>query len=284
LRLVRFGPMGEERPGVLARDGSIHDASALVEDWTAAALSREALARWAALDVAALPLAPPGVRLGVPVTGTRKFLGIGLNFKDFATENNRPLPAEPALFSKAVSCLCGPNDAIRVPRASTRTDWEVELGVVIGAEARYVSANEALGYIAGYVLVNDITERDFSNNRGGTWDKGKGCDTFGPVGPWLVTADEILDPQDVDLWLEVNGVRYQDGHTREMIFSVADLVAHVSGFMTLEPGDILTTGTPAGVGMALKPQARYLKAGDVMRLGSRKLGVQEHRVESWRTL
>jgi len=228
------------------------------------------------------PVVPAGTRLGVPLKGVRKFLGIGMNFHDFAREAGRPLPAEPALFTKAISCLTGPDDEVVLPRGSVKTDWEVELGVVIGRTARYVDPARALEYVAGYCLVNDLSEREFQNDRGGTWDKGKGCDTFGPIGPWLVSADEIPDPQaGIDLWLEVNGRRYQDGNTREMIFPVAELVARISCYMTLEPGDILTTGTPAGVGSSVKPEPVYLRPGDVMRLGSSRLGVQTHRVVAW---
>jgi 2-keto-4-pentenoate hydratase/2-oxohepta-3-ene-1,7-dioic acid hydratase in catechol pathway len=231
-----------------------------------------------------LPALDPGVRLGIPVKGVGKFIAIGMNYTDFAADAGRPIPKEPTIFTKAISCLAGPTDAVMLPQGSTHTDWEVELGVVMGATARYAKAHDALALVAGYCLVNDLSEREFQNERGGTWDKGKGCDTFGPVGPWLVTTDEITDPQEVDLWLDVNGTRYQNGHTRNMIFSVAELIAYVSQFMTLEPGDILTTGTPAGVGIALKPSPVYLKADDVMHLGSSKLGIQQHRIESWRQL
>jgi 2-keto-4-pentenoate hydratase/2-oxohepta-3-ene-1,7-dioic acid hydratase in catechol pathway len=196
----------------------------------------------------------------------------------------RPIPQEPVIFTKVVSCLTGPHDEVMLPKNSTHTDWEVELGVVIGQRARYVATSEALDHVAGYCLVNDVSEREYQNDRGGTWDKGKGCDTFGPVGPWLVTIDELSDPQDVDLWLEVNGVRYQNGHTRTMIFGIAELVAYVSAFITLEPGDLIATGTPPGIGSAQKPEPIFLKSGDSMRLGSAKLGVQEHRVQSWRSL
>jgi 2,4-diketo-3-deoxy-L-fuconate hydrolase len=223
-------------------------------------------------------------RFGIPVHGIGKFLAIGLNYTDFAEQMGRPIPKEPVIFTKVVSCLTGPNDEVMLPKDSTHTDWEVELGVVIGQTARYVERSEALDYVAGYCLVNDISEREYQNDRGGTWDKGKGCDTFGPVGPWLVTTDELCDPQDVDLWLEVNNVRYQNGHTRTMIFGIAELVAYVSAFITLEPGDLIATGTPPGIGSAMKPDPIFLKAGDSMRLGSAKLGVQEHRVQPWRSL
>jgi 2,4-diketo-3-deoxy-L-fuconate hydrolase len=239
------------------------------------------MARWARVDTSRLPAVPPGTRLGVPLKGVGKFIGIGMNFHDFAREAGRPSPAEPALFTKAISCLTGPDDEVILPRDSVETDWEVELGVVIGRTAHYVERSHALDHVAGYCLVNDISERAFQNNRNGTWDKGKGCDSFGPVGPWLVSADEIPDPQCLDLWLEVNGRRYQDGNTRDMIFPVAELVAQVSAYMTLEPGDILTTGTPAGVGASAKPNPVFLRPGDEVRLGSNWLGVQSHRVVAW---
>jgi len=239
------------------------------------------MARWARVDTNRLPAVATGTRLGMPLKGVGKFIGIGMNFHDFAREAGRPIPTEAAVFTKAVSCLAGPDDDVILPRDSVATDWEVELGVVIGRTAHYVERSRALDHVAGYCLVNDLSERTFQNNRNGTWDKGKGCDTFGPIGPWLVSADEISDPQCLDLWLEVNAQRYQDGNTREMIFSVAELVAQVSVYMTLEPGDIVTTGTPAGVGASVKPAPVYLRPGDVMRLGSKRLGVQTHRVVAW---
>jgi 2,4-didehydro-3-deoxy-L-rhamnonate hydrolase len=281
MKLLRFGAAGHERPGVIDGDGVIRDLSGVIDDWTPDHLGREQLARIAALDLALLPAVPGNTRLGVPVAGVRKFIAIGLNFADHAAEQNRPIPAEPCVFTKAISCLAGPTDEVMLPRDSTKTDWEVELAVVMGATARYVDKHQALDYVAGYCLVDDLSEREYQNDRGGTWDKGKGCDTFGPVGPWLVTPDELRDPQNVDLWLDVNGVRRQTGNTRTMIFTVANLIAYVSRFMTLEPGDILTTGTPPGVGAGIKPNPVYLKPGDVMRLGSAQLGVQEHRVERW---
>ena len=281
MKLLRFGAAGHERPGVLDGGGVIRDLSGVIDDWTPDHLGREQLARIAALDLALLPAVPGNPRLGVPVAGVRKFIAIGLNFTDHAAEQNRPIPAEPVVFTKAISCLAGPTDEVMLPRDSTKTDWEVELAVVMGATARYVDEQQALDHVAGYCLADDLSEREYQNERGGTWDKGKGCDTFGPVGPWLVTPDELRDPQNVDLWLDVNGVRRQTGNTRTMIFTVANLIAYVSRFMTLEPGDILTTGTPPGVGAGIKPNPVYLKPGDVMRLGSAQLGVQEHRVEHW---
>jgi 2-keto-4-pentenoate hydratase/2-oxohepta-3-ene-1,7-dioic acid hydratase in catechol pathway len=284
MKLVRFGAHGEERPGLIDEGGELRDLSAVIGDWNPQNLAPAALGRVAALDPRTLPAVGGNPRLGIPVHGIRKFLAIGLNYIDFAEQMGRPIPKEPVIFTKVVSCLTGPHDEVMLPRSSTHTDWEVELGVVIGQTARYVERSKALDHVAGYCLINDISEREYQNDRGGTWDKGKGCDTFGPIGPWLVTTDELCDPQDVDLWLEVNGVHYQNGHTRTMIFGVAELVAYVSAFITLEPGDLIATGTPPGIGSAIKPDPIFLKAGDSMRLGSAKLGVQEHRVQSWRSL
>jgi 2,4-diketo-3-deoxy-L-fuconate hydrolase len=284
MKMVRFGPPGEERPGLIDDGGELRDLSAVVCDWNPQSLTPASLRRVAALDPRTLPAVVGNPRLGIPVHGIGKFLAIGLNYTDFAEQMRRPIPKEPVIFTKVVTCLTGPNDEVMLPKNSTHTDWEVELGVVIGQTARYVETSAALEHVAGYCLVNDISEREYQNDRGGTWDKGKGCDTFGPVGPWLVTTDEIGDPQDVDLWLEVNGVRYQNGHTRTMIFGIAELVAYVSAFITLEAGDLIATGTPPGVGSAMKPDPVFLKAGDSMRLGSAKLGVQEHRVQPWRSL
>lgn len=282
MKLVRFGPRGDERPGLLDEDGILRDCSSEIADWTGESIGRASLARIATLGRGHFPPVNGHPRLGVPVAGAAKILAVGLNYTDFAQAAGRPLPAEPVLFTKAVSSLTGPYDEIMLPRGSTHTDWEVELGIVIGKTARYVEAEEAPDHVAGYVLVNDISEREYQNDRGGTWDKGKGCDTFAPVGPWLVTADELADPQRLDLWLEVNGYRYQDGRTERMIFSVAALVAYISRFITLEAGDLIATGTPPGVGFMQQPEPRFLRAGDVMRLGSSQLGVQEHRVVEWR--
>jgi 2-keto-4-pentenoate hydratase/2-oxohepta-3-ene-1,7-dioic acid hydratase in catechol pathway len=251
-------------------------------DLTAQHLSSAALERLAAVNPVSLPVVPGNPRLGVPFAGTRKFIAIGLNYADHAAESNLPIPTEPVVFTKAVSCLQGPNDDVMIPKGSKKTDWEVELGVVIGTTARYVEQRDALEYVAGYVVVNDISEREYQTERGGTWDKGKGCDTFGPVGPWLVTRDEVGDVQSLDMWLDVNGQRMQTGNTRTMIFSVAKIVSYVSHFMTLEPGDIITTGTPPGVGMGRKPEPIYLAAGDTMKLGIAKLGEQRQSVISWR--
>jgi 2,4-didehydro-3-deoxy-L-rhamnonate hydrolase len=282
MKIVRFGERGRERPGLMDSTGVIRDLSAEIEDWNPANLAAPALARIAALAPHALPAVSGYPRLGIPVAGTRKFIAVGLNYSEHAAEANRPIPTEPVIFTKAISCLAGPSDALILPRDSTKSDWEVELGVVIGRTARYVEPPRALDHVAGYCLVNDISEREYQNDRGGTWDKGKGCDGFGPIGPWLVTADELGDPQAVELWLEVNGIRRQTGNTRTMIFGVAALIAYISCFITLEPGDILATGTPAGVGAGLKPNPVFLKAGDVMRLGSPQLGIQEQKVETWR--
>jgi 2-keto-4-pentenoate hydratase/2-oxohepta-3-ene-1,7-dioic acid hydratase in catechol pathway len=280
MKLLRYGPPGRERPGMMV-DGMIRDLSAHVTDIGTDEISPAGLARRSGLAPASLPAVPGSPRLGVPVARSGKFIAIGLNFADHAAESKLPIPGEPIIFSKAISCLQGPNDAVMLPRGSGKTDWEVELGVVIGSRARYVAEAEALGFAAGYCVVNDVSERAFQLERGGTWDKGKGCDTFGPVGPFLVTADEMGDPQALDMWLDVNGRRMQTGNTRTMIFGVARLISYVSEFMTLEPGDIITTGTPPGVGMGMSPPV-YLKAGDVMRLGIEKLGEQQQSVLAWR--
>lgn len=274
MRLLRFGPKGAERPGLLDADGRIRDLSDVVVDIAGANLSPESLARLAALDPEALPLAPEGARLGPCVGRVGKFVAIGLNYADHAAEAAMALPKEPVVFLKATSCISGPNDDVVLPRGWTKPDWEVELGVVIGTEARYVTPDEALDHVAGFCVVNDVSERAFQAERGGTWDKGKGCDTFGPIGPWLVTRDEVADPQALRLWLSVDGETRQDGTTANMIFPVADLVSYVSQFMSLQPGDVITTGTPAGVGLGMKPEPVFLKPGQVMRLGIDGLGEQ----------
>lgn len=278
MKLVRFGPVGAEKPGLIESDGTLRDLSGHLDDITPDHLGEEGLTRIAALDVAALPAVEGPQRFGVPVAGTRKFLAIGLNYADHAAESNLPIPPEPIFFTKAISCLNGPDDDVMLPLEATKADWEVELGVVIGKTCRYVSQEEALEHVAGYVLVNDVSERAFQKERGSQWDKGKGCDTFGPVGPWIVTRDEIADPQTLDMFLDVNGKRMQTGNTRTMIFPVAECIAYMSRFITLEPGDILTTGTPPGVGEGQKPQAIYLKPGDEMRLGITGLGEQRQKV------
>jgi 2,4-diketo-3-deoxy-L-fuconate hydrolase len=281
LKIVRYGERGRERPGVLDATGVLRDLAGLMADWTPAELEPAQLARIASTDFARLPSVGAGTRLGVPLSGIGKFIAIGLNYTDHALESGLTPPREPVIFMKAISCLSGPDDALVLPRGSRKSDWEVELGVVVGRTARYVETHAALGYVAGYCLIDDASEREYQLERGGTWDKGKGCDTFGPVGPWLVSADEIGDPQKLDLWLEVNGVRHQEGNTANMIFPVAELIAYVSAFMTLEPGDLIATGTPAGVGMGMKPP-QYLRAGDRITLGSTRLGTQTHQVEAWR--
>jgi len=275
MKLCRFGPAGAEQPGIVDADGRIRDLSGVIADIDATVLSADGLARLRAVEIETLPLAPEGARYGVPVAGTRKFIAIGLNYADHAAESNLPIPSEPVVFNKWVSCLQGANDPVTIPRDSTKTDWEVELGVVIGTAAHDIDAADALAHVAGYCVVNDVSEREWQTERGPTWDKGKGFPTFGPVGPWLVTADEVTDPQALGLWLEVNGKRVQNGNTATMIFSVAEIVAYCSRFMTLEPGDIITTGTPPGVGLGQKPQPWYLKAGDTIRLGIDGLGEQQ---------
>lgn len=275
MKLCRFGSRGAEKPGLVDAQGNLRDLSAHVADITPDSLTPAGLATLAAIDPASLPVVEGSPRYGVPINGVRKFIAVGLNFADHAAESNLPIPAEPVLFTKAISCLNGPDDPVMLPKGSVKTDWEVELGVVIGKKARYVDEADALDHVAGYVLINDVSEREFQIERGGTWDKGKGCDTFGPVGPWVVTADEVGDPQNLSMWLEVNGTRVQDGNSRTMIFTIRQLVAYISRFITLEPGDLITTGTPPGVGMGKKPSPLFLKAGDTMRLGIDKLGVQQ---------
>jgi 2,4-diketo-3-deoxy-L-fuconate hydrolase len=284
MKLLRYGPPGREQPGLLDGQGRIRDLSGRVPDLGPAQLAPATLATLAAIDPGTLPLVQGPQRLGVPFSGTRKFIAVGLNYADHAAESNLPIPTEPVIFTKAVSCLQGPNDPVMLPKDSRKTDWEVELGVVIGRTARYVEESEALQYVAGYAVVNDVSEREYQMERGGTWDKGKGCDTFGPVGPWLVTRDEVGDVQNLGMWLDVNGQRMQTGSTRTMIFGVATLVSYISRFLTLEPGDIITTGTPPGVGAGKKPQPVFLKAGDTVRLGIDKLGEQQQKVMAWRRI
>ena len=281
MKLLRYGPRGAEKPGLLDAEGKIRDLSGHVADITGAQLSPEGLAKLAAIDPATLPVVEGSPRYGVPIGNVGKFLAIGLNFADHAKEAGLEPPPEPIFFTKATSCLNGPNDDVMLPKDALKGDWEVELGVVIGKRARYVEQSEALDYVAGYVLVNDVSERAFQKELGSQWDKGKGCDTFGPVGPWLVTSDEVGDCQDLDMWLDLNGKRMQTGNTKTMIFGVAELIAYMSRFITLEPGDILTTGTPPGVGEGQKPDKIFLKAGDVMELGIQKLGSQRQTVIAW---
>jgi 2-keto-4-pentenoate hydratase/2-oxohepta-3-ene-1,7-dioic acid hydratase in catechol pathway len=274
MKLVRWGEQGRERPGAIDGEGRIRDLSTLLADVAGGGLGAAALNRLRELDLRSLPLVPDGTRLGPCVGAIGKIVCVGLNYSDHAAESNMPVPTEPVLFLKATSAICGPNDDVRIPPGATKVDWEVELGVVIGKAARNVSREAALDHVAGYCVVNDVSERAWQIERGGTWDKGKGCDTFAPIGPWLVTRDEIPDPQALDLWLEVDGKRYQNGSTRTMIFDVATLVSYISQFMSLQPGDVISTGTPPGVGMGQKPEPVYLKAGQVMRLGVAGLGEQ----------
>ena len=279
MKFCRFGQRGQEKPGIVDSEGKIRDLSSIVPE-----LTIETLAAARAADVASLPVVEGEPRYGVPVKGIGKIVAIGLNYEDHAIESNLPIPTEPVMFMKALSSLNGPNDEVMLPKGSTHGDWEVELGVVIGETCRYVSKEEALSKVAGYVLVNDVSERFNQKNRGTQWSKGKGHDTFCPVGPWLVTADEIGDPQNLDMYLNVNGERMQTGNTKTMIFDVAELISYVSEYVTLQPGDLMITGTPPGVGEGKKPDAIYLKAGDSMELGIEKLGVQTQQVVEWRQL
>lgn len=280
MKLMRHGTKGHEKPALLHTDGTVRDLSGVLADITAQTLTPAGLAALAKVDAGSLPVVPQG-RHAVPWTGMGKFLAIGLNYADHAAESNLPIPKEPIVFMKTVNCAVGCNDPVVLPKDSVKTDWEVELGVVIGSRCRYVDEADALKHVAGYCTINDVSEREFQIERGGTWDKGKGCDTFGPIGPWIVTSDEVGDPHNLSMWLDVNGVRQQTGSTRTMIFSVAHIVSYVSRFMTLEPGDVITTGTPPGVGMGKKPEARYLKPGDVITLGIEKLGDQKQTVYAW---
>jgi 2-keto-4-pentenoate hydratase/2-oxohepta-3-ene-1,7-dioic acid hydratase in catechol pathway len=280
MKLVRFGNAGAEKPGLIDDQGGLRDLSGVIADITPDNLSRSTLEKLAAISPSKLP-SVAGARLGVPLAGVGKFIAIGLNYADHAAEANLPLPSEPIVFQKAITSLSGPNDPVILPRDSRKSDWEVELGIVIGTQASYVERADALAHVAGYCVVNDVSEREYQMERGGTWDKGKGCDSFGPVGPWLVTTDEISDPQVLDLWLDVNEQRMQQGNTRTMIFDCAEIVSYVSRFMTLMPGDIIATGTPPGVGMGKKPDAIYLKPGDVMTLGIEGLGTQRQEIREW---
>ncbi|GAA6121380.1 ureidoglycolate lyase [Acidovorax sp. FG27] len=274
MKLLRFGPPGQEKPGLLDAQGVIRDLSAHVRDIDGDAIGPDALDRLRAIDPATLPAVPGTPRIGACVGRIGKFVCIGLNYADHAAESNMPIPAEPIVFNKWTSAVVGPNDDVKIPRGSEKTDWEVELGVVIGTAASYVQEADALKHVAGYCVINDVSERNYQLERGGSWDKGKGCDTFGPTGPWLVTADEVPDPHALDMWLEVDGRIYQNGNTRTMIFNVPQLVAYLSRFMTLQPGDVISTGTPPGVGMGTKPQPVYLRPGQTMRLGIAGLGEQ----------
>ncbi|WP_308142834.1 ureidoglycolate lyase [Burkholderia pseudomallei] len=276
MKLLRFGPKGKEKPGLLDARGRMRDLSAVVADIDGGALSDDSLERLRTLDPTSLPMIDGNPRIGPCVGRVGKFVCIGLNYADHAAESNLPVSTEPAVFGKWTSAICGPNDDIEIPRGSAKTDWEVELGVVIGKEAKYVSEADALGYVAGYCVINDVSEREWQLEHGTQWDKGKGFDTFGPIGPWLVTKDEVADPQQLELWLEVDGRRYQSGNTRTMVFGVARLVSYLSNVMSLQPGDVISTGTPPGVGLGQKPPV-YLRAGQVIRLGIEGLGVQQQR-------
>jgi 2,4-diketo-3-deoxy-L-fuconate hydrolase len=286
MKLVRFGPSGKEKPGLIDAQGQLRDLSTVIPDLGPAQLSDKVLHKLARIDPNKLPRVKGKQRMGCPVAQVGKFVAIGLNYADHAAEAGMPLPKEPIVFLKATSCIQGPDDDVMLPKGSVKTDWEAELGVVIGTRASYVSQKDALNHVAGYCVVNDVSEREYQIERGGTWDKGKGCDTFGPVGPWLVTRDEVPNPQKLGIWLDLNGKRTQSGSTKTMVFGVAKLISYVSQFMTLMPGDIITTGTPPGVGMGMKkngkPAPVYLKRGDVMHLGIEGLGTQTQKVVAFK--
>jgi 2,4-diketo-3-deoxy-L-fuconate hydrolase len=277
MKLLRYGPIGHEKPGMLDADGAIRDLSGVVGDIAGDTLTPEGIATLAALDPMTLPLVDGTPRYGACVGAVGKFICIGLNYSDHAAESGMDVPKEPVIFNKWTSAICGPDDAVEMPRGSTKLDWEVELGVVIGKPGRYIDEADAMAHVAGYCVVNDVSEREYQLERGGTWDKGKGCDTFGPIGPWLVTADEVPDPQALRLWLEVDGHKYQDGTTATMVFGVAEIVSYLSRFMSLQSGDVISTGTPPGVGLGQKPP-KYLAVGNVMHLGIEGLGEQTQRV------
>ncbi|PAA15063.1 fumarylacetoacetate hydrolase family protein [Pseudomonas fragi] len=277
MKLLRYGEKGQERPALLDNDGQLRDLSAVAADIAGQTLSPESIARLQDIDPSTLPLVEGSPRIGACVGQVGKFICIGLNYADHAAETGAAIPAEPVVFSKWTSAIVGPNDNVEIPRNSRKTDWEVELGVVIGKGGRYISENQAMEHVAGYCVINDVSEREFQLELGGTWDKGKGCDTFGPLGPWLVTRDEIADPHQLDLWLEVDGQRYQNGNTRTMIFQIPKIISYLSQFMSLQPGDVISTGTPPGVGLGIKPEPVYLRAGQTMRLGISGLGEQQQR-------
>ena len=277
MKLVRYGNPGKEKPGLIDADGKLRDLSAVITDIGPSQLSDAALAKLRKLKTDKLPLVRGTPRLGSPLTGTPKFIAIGLNYADHAAEAGLPIPSEPVVFMKATSCIQGPNDAVMLPKGSVKTDWEVELGVVIGQGGKYIDEGNALAHVAGYCVINDVSEREYQIERSGTWDKGKGCDTFGPLGPWLVSPDEAGDIDAMQMWLEVDGKRYQNGSTATMVYKVPFLIAYVSRFMSLQPGDVISTGTPPGVGMGQKPPV-YLKGGEVMRLGIAGLGTQTQKV------
>src|SRR5450759_490014 len=280
MKLLRYGPPGREKPGMLDSQGNIRDLSGKAVQIDFNTLAPKELAKLRKIKPETLPLVKGTPRLGVPYAGVSKFIAVGLNYSDHAAEANMPIPSEPILFMKATTCLTGPNDDIIQPKGSTKLDWEVELGIVIGTKAQYVPEATALDYVAGYCVINDLSERNFQLERGSQWDRGKGCDTFGPVGPYLVTTDEITNPQVLDMWLDVNDEKRQRGNTRTMIFGCANLVSYISQFMTLLPGDIITTGTPPGVALGMKPPV-YLKPGDVVTLGIKGLGEQHQRIVAW---
>ncbi len=275
MKLLRYGEKGQEKPGLLDAQGQIRDLSGHIPDLAGSALEPASLSALSKLDPHSLPLVQGSPRIGACVGQVGKFLCIGLNYADHAAESNMPVPSEPVVFSKFTSAICGPNDDVQIPRGSTKTDWEVELGVVIGKGGRYIDESNAMDHVAGYCVINDVSEREWQLERGGTWDKGKGFDTFGPIGPWLVTRDEISDPHQLDLWLEVDGHRYQNGNTRTLVFQIPALVAYLSRCMSLQPGDIISTGTPPGVGLGVKPEPVFLRAGQKMRLGIEGLGEQQ---------
>ena len=277
MKLLRYGPVGQEKPGILDQSGKIRDLSAYIKDVNGVVLDDASLDKIKKLDLESLPAVEGSPRIGACVGNIGKFICIGLNYADHAAESNLPIPAEPVVFNKWTSAVVGPNDDVKIPRGSKKTDWEVELGVVIGKGGTYIDEKDAMSHVAGYCVVNDVSEREYQIERGGTWDKGKGCDTFGPIGPWLVTRDEVADPQKLGMWLEVDGKRYQNGNTSTMIFGVAHIVSYLSRFMSLQPGDVISTGTPPGVGMGVKPEAVYLRAGQTMRLGIDGLGEQQQK-------
>ena len=281
MKLLRVGAKGAENPAILTEDGTIRDLSGVIDDLGGSALTRAGLERIRGADLANLPALDNNQRIGPCVADVGKFICIGLNYADHAAETGAAIPAEPIVFMKATSAIIGPNDDVILPKNCLKPDWEVELGIIIGEETRYVSEADALDHVAGYCVVNDLSERHFQNERGGQWTKGKSCDTFGPIGPWLVTRDEVADPQDLSMWLEVDGHRYQDGSTRTMIFGVAHVVSYLSQFMSLQPGDIITTGTPPGVGMGVKPDPVWLKPGQTMRLGVEGLGEQQQKTRAY---
>ena len=278
MKLVRYGNPGKEKPGLVDAAGKLRDLSKQVKDFDGAALGEAALAKLRKLDTNKLPLVKGSPRMGCPVANIGKYVAIGLNYSDHAAEAGMAIPKEPIIFMKATSCIQGPNDDVMLPKGSVKSDWEIELGIVIGTKARYVSQKDALKFVAGYALCNDVSEREYQIERGPQWDKGKGCDTFGPIGPWVTTTDEIPNPQKLGMWLDVNGVRRQTGNTKTMIFGVAKIVSYVSQFMTLYPGDVICTGTPPGVGLGMKPTPQFLKKGDVMTLGMDGLGEQRQKV------